>query len=55
MRVVSGMRAVLDAMLQWEGYHEALNMLREIIRMQRELAKEAEKAAVDRAGDVFED
>jgi hypothetical protein len=53
--VISQMRAVLENMIQWEGYHEIVNMLRDIIRLQRELNEEAEQTLLDSAGDIFED
>lgn len=54
-RVLTKMRSVLANMLQWEGYHEVVNMMREIIRLQRELSDEVKKKHVEEAEDVFED
>ncbi len=49
------MREILARMIQWEGYHEVVNMLRDIIRLQRELGDEAQQALIDEADDVFDD
>ncbi len=49
------MRAVLSHMIQWEGYHEVLNMLRDIIRLQKDLSEEARRMMLDEASDVFDD
>ncbi len=51
---LSKMREILARMIQWEGYHEVVNMLRDIIRLQRELGDEAQKALIDEADDVFD-
>jgi hypothetical protein len=53
--VISQMRAVLAHMIQWEGYQEVVNMLRDIIRLQKELGDEAERALLESASDVFDD
>lgn len=49
------MRLVLARMLQWEGYHEVVNMLRDILRLQRELNKETKDALLEDTGDLFDD
>jgi len=49
------MRLVLDRMLQWEGYHEVVNMLRDILRLQRELNAETKDAVLRDTGDLFDD
>lgn len=48
------MRSILSHMLQWEGYHEVINMMRDILRLQQELKEESEKALLEQAEDVFE-
>lgn len=53
--VLSQMREVLANMLEWEGYREVINMLRDIIRLQQELHRETQEALEDRADDVFDD
>jgi len=53
--VLSQMREVLSKMLEWEGYREVINMLRDIIRLQQELQRETQEALEDRADDVFDD
>jgi len=53
--ILDAMRKTLAFMLQWEGYHEVVNMLRNIIRLQSELNEETEKSWREEAGDVFED
>ena len=53
--ILSQMRAILANMLQWEGYQEVVSMLRDIIRLQRELHGETKEAIEDQAGDVFDD
>lgn len=52
---VTRMREILSRMIQWEGYHEVVNMLRDIIRLQRELGDEAQQMLIDEADDVFDD
>ncbi len=49
------MRQVLAFMIQWEGYNEVVNMLRDMVRLQGELKAETEKALIEGAGDVFDD
>ena len=54
-RAAAEMRGVLANMLQWEGYYEVVTMLREIIRLQKELRRESEQVLLDQAGGVFDD
>ncbi len=49
------MRAVLSVMIQWEGYHELVTMLRDIVRLQSELSTETKDALEKEVGDIFED
>jgi len=53
--ILQQMREALANMIQWEGYQEAVNMLRDILRMQAELEAETERAIEDQAGDIFDD
>jgi hypothetical protein len=53
--VLLQMRLVLSRMIQWEGYQEAINMLRDILRLENELREETRKKLEAQAGDVFED
>lgn len=54
-RILARMQIILDNMLKWEGYQETVNMLREILQLQRELRDET-RDEIDRAGgDVFDD
>ena len=54
-RLLSKMRAVLARMIQWEGYHEIVGLLRDIVRLQGELAEETRKEVVEGADDLFDD
>jgi hypothetical protein len=53
--LLSEMRSVLASMIQWESYQDVVNVLREIVRLQRELRAETEEALQRQADDVFED
>jgi len=53
--VLSQMRAVLATMIQWEGYHEVVEMLRDIIRLQNELTEETKETLLREADEVFDD
>ncbi len=53
--VLAQMREVLAFMIQWEGYNEVVNMLRDIVRLQGELKGETEERLLEEAGDVFDD
>lgn len=53
--LLSQMRAVLANMLQWEGYQEAVNMLRDILRLQKELRTETEDTAQEQGGKIFDE
>ncbi|MCO6438254.1 MAG: hypothetical protein J5J06_14260 [Phycisphaerae bacterium] len=55
VQVLEAMRAVLARMVQWEGYHEVVNMLRDIIRLQREMEEETRKAREKEVEGLFED
>ncbi len=53
--VLAQMRSVLANMIQWEGYQEVVNMLRDIIRLQQSLRSETRETFEDQADDVFDD
>ncbi len=53
--LLTQMRAILANMLQWEGYQEAVNMLRDILRLQQELRTETKDAAGKQGAGVFDD
>ena len=53
--LLSQMRAILANMLQWEGYQEAVNMLRDILRLQQELRTETKDAAGKQGTGVFDE
>lgn len=53
--VLAQMREVLANMLEWEGYREVINMLRDVIRLQQELHRETQEALEERADEVFDD
>ena len=45
--VLAGMRTVLANMLKWEGFQEAVTLLRDIENMQRQINQETEKRILD--------
>lgn len=53
--LLSQMRGILANMLQWEGYQEAVNMLRDILRLQNELRTETKDTAEEQGKGVFDD
>ncbi len=53
--ILRKMQSILDGMIQWEGYHELVNMLRDIMRLQNELHSETKEALNTQGDDVFED
>ena len=54
-RIIDEMRRILSRMLEWEGYQEVVNMLRDIIRLQEELQEETRAQLGDQVKDVFDD
>ena len=52
--VLLHMREVLARMIHYEGYQEAVNMLRDILRLENELNEETKRTIEEQAGDVFE-
>lgn len=55
VEIIEQLRIVLNNMLQWEGYQEAVSMLRDIVRLQEELNRETRKSVEEHAGGVFDD
>lgn len=53
--LLTTMREVLANMIQWEGYQEAVNTLRDILRLQAELEAETQRAIEDQARDIFDE
>ena len=53
--VLTEMRAILARMIQWGGYHEVLDMLRDIIRMQDELNVETRGVLLEETDEFFDD
>ncbi len=53
--ILRKMQSILDGMIQWEGYHELVNMLRDIMRLQNELHTETKDSLDKQGDDVFED
>jgi hypothetical protein len=53
--LLAQMRAILANMLQWEGYQEAVTMLRDILRLQQELRTETKDAAGKQGTGVFDE
>ncbi len=51
--LLTRMREILSNMLKWEGYQEAVTMLREILRLQDELRAETEAELERRAADLL--
>ncbi len=54
-RVLQKMREVLAHMIQWEGFQEALTLLREIVGLQKELNQETQREVERQGADVFDD
>ena len=53
--LLSQLRAILANMLQWEGYQEVVNMLRDIVRLQGELNAESRRTVEEHASEIFDD
>ena len=52
--VLAEMRRILTNMLKWEGFQEAVTMLREILRLQGELSEETREEIERRATEILE-
>ena len=53
--VLTAMRDVLSLMVRWEGYQEAITLLRDIVQAQTELNNETRDKVNEQGADVFED
>ncbi|MCG3129685.1 MAG: hypothetical protein FLDDKLPJ_00419 [Phycisphaerae bacterium] len=53
--VLNEMAEILTRMRRTEGYHDAVTMLQDIIRLQKELNEETREKAVREASDIFDD
>lgn len=53
--VLSQMRSILANMVEFEGYQEAVNMLRDILRLQNELRTETLKSVQEQGKGLFDD
>ncbi len=53
--VVTNMRIILDQMSQWESFVDVVNQVAEVIKMQKNVLKETEKARETRTREVFDD
>ncbi|MCB9850442.1 MAG: hypothetical protein H6817_07020 [Phycisphaerales bacterium] len=53
--ITEKMRQVRDNMLKWEGYQETVSMLREILRLQREVNEETREELEHSGNEFFED
>lgn len=53
--LLAKLRAILAHMIQWQGYQEAVSMLRDILRLQEELKNETRNRLKEEGKGVFED
>lgn len=53
--VVARMKTILDQMSQWESFVDVVNQVAEVIKMQQNVLKAAEKARVSRTQEVFDE
>ncbi|MCX7805904.1 MAG: DUF4175 domain-containing protein [Planctomycetota bacterium] len=53
-RSLERMREILKQMLKWEGYHEAVNMLRDVMKLQEDVRKETIEEHKRRIRKMFE-
>lgn len=51
--ILQSMRSVLANMLKWESYNEAVNLLRDIIKLQGQVNRETEAALERQLEDIF--
>jgi hypothetical protein len=54
-RILASMHEVLENMVKFEGFQETITMLRELIRLQRELQNETRGELERQGGNLFED
>ena len=55
VELLSIMRVALANMLKWEGFQETVTMLREILRLQKEVERETAEAIERQAADIFDE
>ncbi|MFO8012870.1 MAG: hypothetical protein R6X20_06135 [Phycisphaerae bacterium] len=53
--VLATMRKVLQNMVKWEGYQEAVSLLREVLRAQKNVSQETTEAQERRIRSIFDD
>jgi hypothetical protein len=53
--VVARMRAILEAMSQWESFVDVVNQVAEVIKMEQKVLKSTESARETRTKEVFDD
>jgi len=53
--VLTGMKAILDQMSQWESFVDVVNQVAEVIKMQQNVLQAAEKARESRTQEVFDE
>ena len=53
--VLDEMRRILSNMLKWEGFQEAVTMLREVLRLQKDLHRETQQEIERRAAELLGD
>ena len=54
-RIVAAMRDVLRNMVKWEGYQEAVTLLREVLRTQKGVSEKTLKAYQERIRSIFDE
>jgi len=53
--LLAKLRGILAHMIQWQGYQEAVTMLRDILRLQEELKNETKTRVKEQGQGVFDD
>jgi len=54
-KIVAVMRGVLKNMVKWEGYQEAVTLLREVLRAQKDVSEQTMREYQRRVRSIFED
>ena len=49
------MKGILEQMSQWESFVDVVNQVAEVIRMQKDILRETEKARDTRTKEIFDD
>lgn len=55
VELLATMQAALANMLKWEGFQETVTMMREILRLQKEINEETAEEIDRQAADIFDD